>query len=86
MNTKFSNRDNRLAELEVELSGILTEEINKRPHVGVKLLMAAIPVMKRVDPVFRKIEDVVGGSANISFTSYRDKDTGKRVVFASIKS
>lgn len=60
MTVKWTAEDNRIAETEEKLAEILTEELNARPEVSMRLMFASRKVQARIEPILKALIKDVG--------------------------
>jgi hypothetical protein len=80
---KWSRNDNVIAQAELKLARILTEEMNRRPEVSLRALFQSKVVHDRVAPVLVGLELKVGKKLKTQAESTRERD-GKRRAWVEI--
>lgn len=77
---KWTPTDNRIAEVELQLSEVLTTKLTARPEISLRLLYASKPIRTMVNAVFDALEAELGRHLIIATKEYREGDRRRVMV------
>jgi hypothetical protein len=82
---RWTPEDNRIAEVELQMATILTEELKARPCVSLALAYESVKVRARVHPLLNGLEDELCRRLAAETHEHREPD-GTRIVTVVIKN
>lgn len=82
---KWTPEDNRIAEVELQMATVLTEELNARPCVSLALVYESEKVRARVHPLLKGLESALQRQLIAQTHEHREKD-GSRIVTVTIRN
>lgn len=82
---RWSPQDNRIAETELQMATIMTEELRSRPSVSLALVYASQKVRARIQPILTELERTTGRRLMAETQEEPRKSGEPRVVTVVIK-